>query len=91
MVSGENVTVAPSQALHFDVSNRAIRITDRAILDRWRFESCDLNRRNPKGDGGKGTGKKTSRQFATDVTTIYDMLRQFATFYDNFCLFVPLS
>ena len=35
------------------------------------------NRRNPKGDGGKGTGKKMSRQFATNVTTIYDMSRQF--------------
>ena len=29
----------------------------------------------PKGDGGKGTGKKTSRQFVTNVTTIYDILR----------------
>ena len=50
-----------------------------------------LNRRNPKGDGGKGTGKKMSRQFATNVTTIYDMSRQFATFYDNFRLFIPLT
>ena len=49
------------------------------------------NRRNPKGDGGKGTGKKMSRQFATNVTTIYDMSRQFATFYDNFRLFISLS
>ena len=31
-------------------------------------------RRKPKGDGGKGTGKKMSRQFATTVTTIYDMV-----------------
>ena len=30
--------------------------------------------RKPKGDGGKGTGKKKSRQFATNVTTIYDMV-----------------
>ena len=50
-----------------------------------------LNRRNPKGDGGRGTGKKMSRQFATNVTTIYDMSRQFATFYDNFRLFIPLT
>ena len=48
-------------------------------------------RRKPKGDGGKGTGKKMSRQFATNVTTIYDMSRQFATFYDNFRLFIPLT
>ena len=47
--------------------------------------------RNPKGDGGKGTGKKVSRQFATNVTTIYDMSRQFATFYDNFRLFIKTS
>ena len=31
------------------------------------------NRRKPKGDGGKGTGKNMSRQFATNVTTIYDI------------------
>ena len=48
-------------------------------------------RRNPKGDGGKGTGKKTSRQFATNVTTIFDILRQLATFYDNFRLFVSID
>ena len=39
-------------------------------------------RRKPKGDGGKGTGKKMSRQFATNVTTIYDShdnLRHFMT------------
>ena len=36
-----------------------------------------LTRRKPKGDGGKGTGKKTSRQLATSVTTICDILRQF--------------
>ena len=49
------------------------------------------NRRKPKGDGGKGTGK--------NVTTIYDKrhdkrhdnLRHLATFYDNFRLFVPLT
>ena len=39
----------------------------------------------------EGDGKKTSRQFATNVTTIYDILRQLATFYDNFHLFVPLT
>ena len=46
-------------------------------------------RRKPKGDGGKGTGKKchdnlrqTSRQFTT-------WSRQLATFHDNFRLFVP--
>ena len=44
-------------------------------------------RRKPKGDGGKGTGKKTSRQYATNGTTMYDISRQFATFYDNFRLF----
>ena len=44
-----------------------------------------------KGDGGKGTGQKASRQFARNVTTTYDILRQFATFYDNFRLFVPLT
>ena len=49
------------------------------------------NRRKPKGDGGKGTGKTMSRQFATNVTTIYDMSQQFATFYDNFRLFIPLT
>ena len=43
--------------------------------------------RKPKEDGGKWPGKK-SRQFATDVTTVYDILRQLATFYDNFRLFV---
>ena len=48
-------------------------------------------RRNPKGDGGKGTGKKMSQKFATNVTRIYDMSRQFATFYDNFRLFIPLT
>ena len=57
-----------------------------------RAHAKDWNiRRNPKGDGGKGTGKKMSRQFATNVTTIYDMSRQFATFYDNFRLFIPLT
>ena len=40
-----------------------------------------------EGDGKK----KTWRQFATTVTTFYDILRQFATFYDNFSLFVPLT
>ena len=50
-----------------------------------------IHRRKPKGDGGKGTGKKMSRLFATNVTTICDMSRQFATFYDNFRLFVPLT
>ena len=39
----------------------------------------------------EGDGKKMSRQFATNVTTIYDMSRQFATFYDNFRLFIPLT
>ena len=35
-----------------------------------------ITRRNPKGDGGKGTGqKKMSRQFATNVKTIYDIFR----------------
>ena len=34
------------------------------------------NHRKPKGDGGKGTGKKLSRPFATNVTTIYDILRR---------------
>ena len=33
-------------------------------------------RRKPKGDGGKGTGKKKG----------HDYLRHFATFYDNFRL-----
>ena len=46
---------------------------------------------NQKGTGGKGTGKKMSRQFATNVTTIYDILRQLATLYDSFRLFVPLT
>ena len=32
-----------------------------------------------------------SRQFATNVTTIYDILRQLATCYDNFRLFLPLT
>ena len=51
-----------------------------------------FSRRKPKGDGGKGTGRKMSRQFATNVTTIYDIVRQLqATFYDNFRLFVPLT
>ena len=48
-------------------------------------------RRKPKGDGEKGTGKTISRQFATNITTLFDILRQFATFYDNFRLFVPLT
>ena len=32
----------------------------------------------------EGDGKKS-------VTTIYDNLRHFATFYDNFHLFIPLT
>ena len=44
-----------------------------------------------KGTAGRGREKKASRQFATNVTTIYDMSRQFATFYDNFRLFIPLT
>ena len=32
----------------------------------------------PKGDGGKGTGKKTSRQFTTNVATIYDLITKLA-------------
>ena len=44
-----------------------------------------------KGTAGRGREKKTSRQFTTNVTTICDILRQFATFYDNFRLFVPLT
>ena len=55
------------------------------------FSPLSKSRRNPKGDGGKGTEKKMSRQFATNVTTVYDMSRQFATFYDNFRLFIPLT
>ena len=43
-----------------------------------------------KGTAGRGREKKKSRQFATSVTTIYDILRRFATFYDNFRLFVPI-
>ena len=39
----------------------------------------------------EGDGKKMSRQFATNVTTIYDMSRQFVTFYDNFRLYIPLT
>ena len=52
---------------------------------------CEVGftRRKPKGDGEKRTGKKTPRQSSTNVTTIYDVLRQLATFYDNFRLFVP--
>ena len=46
---------------------------------------------NQKGTAGRGRGKKMSRQFATNVTTIYDILRQLATFYDNFRLFLPLT
>ena len=44
-----------------------------------------------KRERREGDGKKTSRQFATNVTTIYEILRQIATFYDNFRLFVPLT
>ena len=58
---------------------------------RWDGQTAYYHRRKPKEDGGKGTAKKTSRQFATNVTTIYNILWQFATFYDNFRLFVPLS
>ena len=49
--------------------------------------------RKPKGDGGKGTGnKKCHDNLRQNVTTIYDETsRQFATFYDNFRLFVPLT
>ena len=39
----------------------------------------------------EGDGKKKSRQFATNVTTIYDMSRQLATFCDNFRLLIPLT
>ena len=56
-----------------------------------RLARQEFTRRKPKGDGGKGTGKKMSRQFATNVTTIYDILQQLATFYDNFRLFIPLT
>ena len=36
----------------------------------------DFNQRKPKGDGGKGTGRKTSRQFTTNAT-IGDILWHF--------------
>ena len=48
------------------------------------FQACSSCRTKPKGDGGKGTGKKMSRQFAKkNVTTIcdkrHDNLRHFMT------------
>ena len=53
--------------------------------------SIKTSRQKPKGDGGKGMTKKMSRQFAITVTTIYDILRQVATFSENFRRFVPLT
>ena len=44
-----------------------------------------------KGDGGKGTAKKKSQQFARNFTTSNSILRKFAIFYDNFRLLVPLT
>ena len=55
-----------------------------ARQERAADQACCYNRRKPKGDGGKETQKKLSRQFATNVTTIYDI-------YGNFRLFVPLT
>ena len=46
-------------------------------LKRWRRE----------GDGKKNVTTICDK----NVTTIYDILRQRATFYDNFRLFVPLT
>ena len=66
---------------------RSLEVTTSLFKEVEGRAMSELNRRKPKGDGGKGTGKKMSRQFATNVTTIYDILRQLATFYDNFHLF----
>ena len=43
-----------------------------------------------KGDGGKGTEKNITT-ICDKRHEIYDHLRQFATFCDNFRLFVPLT
>ena len=39
----------------------------------------------------RGRQQKMSRQFATNVTTIYDILQQVATFYHNFRRIVPFT
>ena len=46
---------------------------------------------NQKVTAGRGRQKKVSRQFATNVTTIYDILREFVTFDDNIRLCVPMT
>ena len=46
-----------------------------------------VNRRKPKGDGGKGREKC----FTTICDKRHDNLRHLTTFYDNFRLFVPLT
>ena len=56
----------------------------------WWFSLPLLQKGKEKKIRGDGL-KKRSRQFATNVTTIYDILGHFATFYDNFRLFVPLT
>ena len=50
-------------------------------------ESAKTKRGRREGDGKK----YVTTIFPTNVMTIYDILRQFATFYDNFRLFVPLT
>ena len=66
--------------------------TEKARKERSGYCRQALNDRheNQKGTAGRGR-EKMSRRFATNITTIYDMSRQFATFYDNFRLFIPLT
>ena len=66
--------------------NRLHDIFAQVVPSTLPIESAKTKRGRREGDG-----KKMSRQSATNVTTIYDMSRQFATFYDNFRLFVPLT
>ena len=77
------------------------------VLRKWHLhsESLSLEIRVPTGlavpfswIGAKtksgrreGDGKKTSRQFATNVNTLYDIFTTFCDIYDNFRLFVPLT
>ena len=76
----------------------ACRMMQRGGLEGWGLGPLGLaeaialySANTKKGTAGSGRQKQKSRRFATNVTTIYEIIRQLATFYDNFRLIVPLT
>ena len=80
----------PQQALESVSASGVLRCRGAGAAQPHGKCKCASIGENQKGRR-EGDGKKMSRQFATNVTTIYDILRQLATSYDNYRLFVPLT